>query len=712
MLFLAYSGLAIAIASVFSSAIVFANNPKRQTNITWALFAMSVAFWGAGLFFGFITEDKQNALFWARFLNLSAIFIPMFFVHFVYAYSDKVKEDIGFIVLGYFIIVLYFLVSLLMPSYFVQDVISQPNFTFYPQAGVLYYLFPFIYSIYVIIGVLRLFKEYWLSSGNRRNQIKYMFWGLTIGFAGGSTTFPLVFNIQIYPFGTWLVTLYVILTAYAITKHHLLDIEIVIKKTAVYSTLTALLTAIFVAVILLTQQFFSGIIGFNSIWASLVGAIIIAIIFQPLRDAIQGLVDTTFFRTRYDYQRILNKYSHALVRPMTDLDRYSRLVPYMLSKSLKLANSSVMVLDRETRSYIIRAGSGEAQGLIGQSVPEDSSLIKRIYSTRSEIDREDIVHCLKNVNECPGEDKKQLEAILAEMDKLKTVLVIPSISEGEYFKQPTLLSTINLGKKMSDEVFSREDVAFLKTLANQAGISIEYAFIMEELKRNQAQIISSEKLAALGTATAGIAHELKNPLTYLLTVAQSMGSNWDSATFKESVTKMLPSEVERMKLIIDGLSDYSKTKELKMGPVDMAEIMEKVLAVLSYEVKKHNIFIIKNYPAEPGKFMATGDKNRLVQVFINIVSNAIQAMGEKGGDLSISINTADNEVRTSITDTGPGIPPDKLQKIFDPFYTTKDTGTGLGLSITKKIIDEHNGSIYIDSHLGEGTTFTICLPRA
>jgi two-component system sporulation sensor kinase A len=166
-----------------------------------------------------------------------------------------------------------------------------------------------------------------------------------------------------------------------------------------------------------------------------------------------------------------------------------------------------------------------------------------------------------------------------------------------------------------------------------------------------------------------------------------------------------------MKLIIEGLSDYSKAHELKIEPVDLTSVLEKTLAILGYDIKKNNVYVIKNYPAQGfGKSVALADKNRLAQVFMNIIANAIQAMGEKGGDLSISIADKGNTVCTSITDSGAGIPKEILQKIFDPFFTTKESGTGLGLSITKKIVEEHRGSIYIDSRPGQGTTFAICLP--
>jgi len=481
-----------------------------------------------------------------------------------------------------------------------------------------------------------------------------------------------------------------------------------IKKTTVYSLLTAFLTGIFISIIIAGGYGLGKILGQRPLWLAILAAFTVAFIFQPLRDAVQKIVDKLFYRGPYDYQRILGKYSQALVKPATDLGRYAKLIPYLLWKSLRLSGASVMVLDRENHRYLVRAAEGESAELIDHSMAEDSALIERLSSGQREIDKEEIKRILKR--EIPAAERKLLEGVLAEIEQLKAILTIPSISESEYFNKPTLLLAINLGRKLSDEAYSREDIDFLRTMANQASIIIEYAFILEELKKKQEQVIKSEKLAALGTTVAGIAHELKNPLTYLLTVAQSMAENWEKPTFKEGVVAMFPAEVERMKLIIDGLSDYSKAHELRMEPVDVAAILEKVLAILGYEIKKNNVFIIKNYSAETA--LAQGDKNRLVQVFMNIIANAVQAMGEKGGDLSITTRAEEKEIRISIMDTGPGIPRDKLQKIFDPFFTTKDSGTGLGLSITKKIIDEHKGSIYVDSHVGDNTTFTICLPRA
>jgi signal transduction histidine kinase len=170
---------------------------------------------------------------------------------------------------------------------------------------------------------------------------------------------------------------------------------------------------------------------------------------------------------------------------------------------------------------------------------------------------------------------------------------------------------------------------------------------------------------------------------------------------------MLPSEVQRMQLIISGLLDYSRSKELLLKPLDVKTVVEKTLALLSYEIKKFKIYVKTDYKHTK---LANADPNRIMQVFMNLMANAVQAMEAKGGDLLIVTSDSGAEVRISISDTGPGIPREKLKKVFDPFFTTKESGTGLGLSISKEIVDEHKGSIYVDSTPGQGTTFTVCLP--
>lgn len=706
-----------SISSIFASIfcislaiLVYLKNKENTLNRSFAIIAFLVGAWALFPFLAAVAKNDSMGLLYVRGVYFAAIFVPSTFLSFVLNLIGKKKtgNEEKVLISSYLLSLVFF--ALNFTHLLIEDIKRfAPNF--YIGPGPAYHLFVIFFGfvcLYAFIKLLCAFKD---AKGYQKEQFKYVFIAFIIAYVSGLMHFlPSYFGgrAELFPHDVLLIGFAGII-AYAILRHRLLDIEVVIKRGVAYSLLTALLTGFFVSLILLGDYILRGITGYSSIWAGIIGAFAIALIFQPLRDNIQNLVDRMFFRARYNYQRILGKYSHALAQPMTDLDRFSRIVPYLLTKSMKLSGASVMVLDRESRSYIVRAGERDACGLKGFSVAEDSPLLKELITRKRELALEEIEDLLRSEKDLSEFEKKKSAQIASEMKRLRAVLVIPCISESEYFKKPVLLSTINLGKKRSDESFSREDIGFLKTLANQAAISIEYAFIFEELRKNQERIARSEKLAVIGTTTAGVAHELKNPLTYLSALAQVLPEKWDDPQFKESVGKMLPSEIQRMQLIIEGLLDYSRSRELMLKPLDVKEVIEKASALLNYEIRKNKIHVKTDYRHVA---KANADPNRLMQVLMNLMSNAVQAMEEKGGDLSIFTSDAAGEVKISITDTGPGIPKRKLEKIFDQFFTTKETGTGLGLSISKKIIDEHKGSISVDSAPGKGTTFTVCLPAA
>jgi signal transduction histidine kinase len=699
--------LASSFCILLAFFVVFRDR-RRATNRSFAIITTLAGIWSLFPFLATIAKNDVIALQLDRIAYFAAIFVPATFLDFVfYIIGEKksAKENLA-LNISYLFSLLFF--ALNFTPLLIKGVLRfQPQF--YVVPGPAYPLFVMFFGFICLYAFVKLIFKYQVSSGTKRNQLKYIFIAFVFAYISGLMHFlPAYLGRWAEPFPHDLLLIaFASIISYAILQHRLLDIEIVIKKTVVYSILTALLTGIFVSVILISNYWIRNIMGQSSIWVGILAAFAVALAFQPLRDAIQKTVDNTFFRARYDYQRILRKYSHALARPMTDLNRYSRIAPYLLWKAMKLAGVSVMVLDRANHRYLVRAGEGEGESLIGQSIPENSTLALDLTSRHAEIDREEINFTLKSSEMLPSEERKKLEEILAEMDKLKAVLIIPCISESEYFHKPTLLSTINLGRKLSEEAFSKEDIDFLKTLANQAALVIEYAFILEELKKNQEQIIKSEKLAALGTTTAGIAHELKNPLTYLTTLSQILPKRWEDQSFREGVMQMFPAEVERMRIIVEGILDYSRSREMTLQPVEISEVTRKTLALLAYDLRKSNVSVKENYEHS---LKIQGDPNRLIQVFVNLFSNAIQAMGGTGGELAISTKNDGERVQIRISDTGPGIPSENLSKIFDPFYSTKESGTGLGLAIVRKIIDEHKGLIGVESTVGQGTVFTVNLP--
>ncbi|MCX5727136.1 MAG: ATP-binding protein [Candidatus Saganbacteria bacterium] len=377
--------------------------------------------------------------------------------------------------------------------------------------------------------------------------------------------------------------------------------------------------------------------------------------------------------------------------PTTDLDRLIKLAPYLVCKSMKLTGASVMLFDRTENIFRVRFAIKGASRLLNYSVKADHEIFQELSRTQKPLVKDEI-----------GDRK----IISEELKRWGASLSIPSISISEYFGKPTVLSVLNLGEKMSGEAFSAEDIAFLETLANQASITIEHAFILEDLRKNEEKLIQTEKLAALGTMAAGVAHEIKNPLAALKLFAEIMPLKFDDPSYRAKFTSIIPTEVSRLRGIVEDLSSFSKPKEAKMEMIPIENVLEKTLKFLSIQFKTNNIRVKTDYAKTPKVLV---DSNKMMQVFMNIMNNAVHAM-EKGGELGITTGLAGEKISIRISDTGIGIPHDKLREIFDPFFTTKEFGTGLGLAITHKIIDDHRGSIDVESEIGKGTCFTIYLP--
>jgi two-component system, NtrC family, sensor kinase len=222
-------------------------------------------------------------------------------------------------------------------------------------------------------------------------------------------------------------------------------------------------------------------------------------------------------------------------------------------------------------------------------------------------------------------------------------------------------------------------------------------------------LIRSEKLASLGKLSAGVAHEINNPLTGILTFSQLLMEQFPPESQEHQDLKVIVQETIRCRNIVRGLLEFARQSTPEKRPVDIKELLQEVLHIVSNQQLFQNIKLKKSIDPRIPDVMA--DRDQLKQVFFNIVVNAAEAMSGSG-DLKIAAEwiVSKSQVALHFWDSGPGIEGENLNKLFDPFFTTKEMGTGLGLAISYGIIKVHRGNIEIESKKGEGTHVLITLP--
>lgn len=255
---------------------------------------------------------------------------------------------------------------------------------------------------------------------------------------------------------------------------------------------------------------------------------------------------------------------------------------------------------------------------------------------------------------------------------------------------------------LKGNVLHTEVVETMTTLQNEPAVQVIIRDISER-KKNEELLINSEKLYVAGQLAAGIAHEIRNPLTSLKGFLQLIASGRRENSYYE----IMNSELDRIEGIVSELLMLAKPQVYDFSYYDVRNMMRDTVTLLEAQAILHNIAIESDFSRDV--LWVYGVENQIKQVFINVIKNAIEAMVD-GGTIRVALFREDDSVYTRISDEGPGIGEDQLAKMGQPFYTTKEKGTGLGLMVSYKIVDNHEGQIRVYSQIGRGTTFEIRLP--
>jgi signal transduction histidine kinase len=517
--------------------------------------------------------------------------------------------------------------------------------------------------------------------------------------SGATAYFPFLTD-KIPPIAAPLSYFYILPITYAIARYRLMDIDVVIKKSVTYAVLLVALLIPCFLIVILGQSLAFGSVNYNFSLVALLLFIVVGFLFPKFRFKTEDALEKVLFQKRADYRETLLRSSREMVS-IIDLENLSNSLVKTVSRALGTETASFYLLDETKGVYNLKANIGqERNGYLQALLSKTDPLIQRLTGSQEGVVKEELEM---------AQDKVSGLEVAEKMGELGAEISVPIISKEK------LIGILNLGHKREKEIYSSEDLELLSTLANQAAIALENARLYENLKQSQDTLRRADRLSSLGLLTAGLAHEIRNPLVAIRTFTQLLPERYNDAEFREGFQGLALKEVDRICGLINDLLSFARPSRPNVAEENMNDVVDGIARILETEAKEKGVEITRDFGLNLPRVWI--DREQMKQVFMNLILNAIQAM-RGGGSIFISTRLVSREeaghsgqfVQVEVRDTGVGIPAENLDHIFDPFFTSKDEGSGLGLSISHQIVQEHGGYVTVESKVGVGTTFFINLP--
>jgi two-component system, NtrC family, sensor kinase len=684
--------LIAAVLNAVLGAIVLRHNRRSPLNRVFALLSVTQLFWNLNIFVLYSFKDAESALYWSDVFRVGTLMASAVGSHLIVVFSETRSRRIWAALGGLYALSL-FLVAANASGILVSGLRTY-SWGFYPVGTHLYRLLPVsvALNLCLVIGVLIqvLLRS---NSPRKRQQAKLWIAGAGIAMSLGMTNLIATFGVPFYPLGNLANVVYVGIIAYGIVRHRLMDIDLVVTKGMAYAAVSLVLIGPAFGLTLWLQQLSFKHIHPDFSAGILLMLIAVGVLFPTLRLQAEFRIGRSLFREKHEYRAALSAFTRSIVR-ILDREKLMRELAYTLAESLGLDQITISLYDEIKRVYSVRHGIGAFDPT--EEYSEKHELMASLRTRHAAVLRDELE---------ASTDPTEQTVVLEVFRRNGWEVCIPLSGSGQ------LIGFIALGRKRNLDAFFAEDLDLLETLAAEASVALENARLYEELKKSQDIIRRSDRLSALGTLAAGIAHEVRNPLVSIQTFFQLAPDRLHDEEFFTTFLSMTANEVKRISDLISELLSFARSPSPSLGRVDLNELLDRVATLLEPEARKHKLTITRAF--DPSAPLIHADGDQIKQVVINLLLNAIQAT-QPGGTVCVTSRSiahgAVDLAQIEIRDTGIGIPKDQLDSIFNPFFTTKDKGTGLGLAIANQIISEHGGSVSVDSKPGKGTTFTVNLP--
>jgi len=694
-----------AIVSIITCIVlgwfVYSRGKDKPLNRSFVYITIFVGFW---CFFPLLTsipESDQLALFLGRVAYLAGVYSPTLFLNFVIVFSGATGIR-KMLPLGVAFGISTIFAFSVFSGYFMKGVIrNAPFFAVVP--GVLYDMFVIFFLCVCCFAFYLTIKCYAVSDARKKLQLKYIILAFVIAVTSAMMHLLAPYSRKEFFPHDFLVIFYFSFMTYAIVRHQLMDIEVIIKKTLVFA---GLLTSVFGMLILPTliiQEYLFRGAGTGGRLAGLtISGIIIILTMRRIESFLIDITDKYLFQKKYDYKELLKTFT-AEVLTVLELDKLVNLTINKLVDIVKLNSAAVLLFDHEKERFDVAA----SHNIKDQSVTllRPDGIVTFMEETHGYI----LIKEMKEKNIVIPDSIQDI------VNKLNAELIIPMVLHEE------VIGVLSLGKKKSDEDYTQDDLDILLPLAKTLAIAISNAELFVELGRAQAEAAQREKMAVIGTLSAGINHEICNPLgiargqceAFLLNMKDGL---YKTKTSQELINKAMDimakviKETDRATAITKKLSGFAKPSKGEAEYINLEKEIDEVQGLVGYELKLEKIELEKLIQKDIASIFV--DRKQFQEVLFNLIRNAGQAIGEKG-KITVSAIEENDKVLIDVQDTGSGIPDDKIKQLFNPFFTTKDPGkgTGLGLFIVRQVVEKNGGRIYLkETKVGEGTIFRLEFP--
>jgi signal transduction histidine kinase len=679
-----------------------AGDRRHRRHYTFAGVALALAIWNVGVFGLRSAADADSGLFWEYVVHLGIIPLPAVFYHYVVAFLE-LRRRRPILMSAYAMAGAFLLVS---PTTLFIAGVASTWWGWAPRSGPLYAPFFLYFQTFLALGLWELVRAHrTLVASFRVNRTRLVIAGVVVSLAGGLVDF-LRFILgweRLYPVGIPSNALFAMALGIAIVRYRLWDVGLVAKRVLLYALIALGLAPLTVGALFLVSAIGGTLV--NPTMSTVVLVVVFAAALPFLRQA-ERAIEQIIFAREHGVRETLNALTRDLAA-ILEVDRLGHALTEGLVRGVPVLHATF---------YLRETGAGTSYTRLAQAVSPslevpppgagaiEPKLVHWLTLTGEPLTVEELAErALTDDSVAP---------IAMEFEAARTAVLVPLFLEGE------LAAVLAVGEKVSAQVFEPRELHQLETLMAQTAVALTNAQLyqhlqeqMQELRRTQQQLVQSAKLAAIGELAAGVAHELNNPLTVIVGYAEMLAAKAEPGSPLGDKLAKIESEAMRASKITRGLLDYARRREPKHEPVEINALVPRALELIHSKLRGRAVKVQTRLDQRAKAIL--GDADQLTQVLINLAGNAIDAM-ENGGTLTVATFNGEEAVDLFVSDTGTGMSPEQVSRIFEPFYTTKPEGkgTGLGLSVTLGILKSHGGSIAVDSEPGRGTTMRVRLPHS